>query len=78
MEQKFLSRREAAKYLNEKGLKRTAKTFAKYASIGGGPKFRKFGARHVVYEIKDLDEWVLEQLSETFASTSEMMPKTKT
>ena len=31
-------------------------TLHKYRSLGGGPKFKKFG-RTVRYTLKDLDEW---------------------
>lgn len=74
MEQKYLSRKQAAEYLAEHGLQRTASTLAKYATNGGGPKFRKFGARQVLYEIADLDEWVSEQLSAPVVSTSQPLP----
>ncbi len=32
------------------------KTLAKYACVGGGMKFRKFGRMRIVYKIADLDE----------------------
>lgn len=51
----YLTRKEASSYLMEKGLNRTPATLAKYATIGGGPKFRKFGKTQVVYDVADLD-----------------------
>ena len=45
------------------------KTLAKYACVGGGPKFRKFGTMRVIYKIEDLDEWIERRLSKTFSST---------
>lgn len=67
----YLTRKEASSYLMEKGLNRTPATLAKYATIGGGPKFRKFGKMQVVYDVADLDAWVAEQLSAPVHSTSE-------
>ncbi|MBS6474328.1 MAG: hypothetical protein KH347_08815 [Acetobacter sp.] len=43
---------------------------AKYACVGGGPKFHKFGKMRVVYKITDLDEWIEQRLSDTFAATN--------
>ena len=64
------SRREAAKYLNERGYPITFNTLQKLACIGGGPVFRKFGSR-VIYDDPDLDRWVEERLSPPMRSTSE-------
>ena len=50
--QRYLSRKEAAAYLNVV----KAATLAKLATIGGGPRFFKFGHR-VGYRIEDLDSW---------------------
>ena len=65
----FLTRGQAAEYCIKQGLPVSLKTLAKYAYIGGGPKFRKFGKMRVVYKITDLDEWVEQRLSDTFAAT---------
>lgn len=62
----------ASAYLNERGIKRSPKTLAKYRSVGGGPKFKKFGAADVTYDDPDLDQWIEEQLSGPFGSTSEV------
>ena len=41
---RLIQRKEAAAYLlNEWGITRTPKTLAKYATVGGGPPFRKDG-----------------------------------
>ena len=69
METQFLSRKQAAAYLARKGLSRSEKTLAKYATTGGGPKFRKFGTRQVVYSIADLDYWIEEQLSDAYCAS---------
>lgn len=71
MEKEYLNRKEASEYLSKKVLSRSFKTLGKYATIGGGPKFRKFGKRQVVYAVADLDTWIAEQLSRPFGSTSE-------
>ena len=68
---KYLSRKEASAYLTEIGFHTTYKTLGKLATIGGGPKFRKFGKTQVVYDVADLDAWVAEQLSAPVHSTSE-------
>ena len=67
-----LRRAEAAEYLLEHhGLPVAAKTLAKYATVGGGPKFEKFG--HVpLYPTALLDEWAAAKLGLPVASTSEL------
>lgn len=67
---KYLSRTEASEYLESLGLKIAKTTLQKLASIGGGPKFRKFGNR-VVYTQQDLLSWVESRMSEPKTSTSE-------
>ncbi len=37
-------------------LKLSAKTLEKMRTIGGGPRFRKFG-RRVLYSLQDLETW---------------------
>ena len=65
----YLTRGQAAEYCIKQGLPVSPKTLAKYACIGGGPKFRKFGTMRVIYKIEDLDEWIEQRLSDTFAAT---------
>ena len=66
----YLTRGQAAEYCIKQGLPVSQKTLAKYACVGGGPKFRKFGTMRVVYKITDLDEWIEQRLSDTFAATN--------
>ena len=65
----YLTRGQAAEYCIKQGLPISPKTLAKYACVGGGPKFRKFGTMRVIYKIEDLDEWIERRLSKTFSST---------
>ncbi len=67
-EKQYLTRGEASGYCIKKGFPVSPKTLAKYASIGGGPKFFKFGTARVLYQIEDLDEWIRQRLSDRFAS----------
>lgn len=62
MENKFLDRTEAAQYLAERGLRVSKNTLQKWATVGGGPVYRRFGNR-AVYQTGDLDEWALAKLS---------------
>ena len=65
----YLTRGQAAEYCIKQGLPVSPKTLAKYACVGGGPKFHKFGKMRVIYKIEDLDEWIERWLSKTFSST---------
>lgn len=65
----YLTRGQAAEYCIKQGLPVSPKTLAKYACVGGGPKFRKFRTMRVIYKIEDLDEWIERRLSKTFSST---------
>jgi hypothetical protein len=58
---KFLSRAEAAEYVQSHGLPLARGTLQKYASTGGGPRFHKFGQR-CVYRREDLDAWMATKL----------------
>ncbi|GAB4140295.1 MAG: hypothetical protein Tsb0016_07380 [Sphingomonadales bacterium] len=64
----FLSRAEAAEYLTERGAQVRRTTLQKYACVGGGPAYRKFG-RRVVYTQADLDQWIAARLSPRLAAT---------
>lgn len=66
----YLRREQAAEYLQSKFGAFTRQTLAKLASVGGGPRFRKFG-RYPVYTVADLDEWVAGRMSAPFDSTAE-------
>ncbi len=66
-----LTRPDASKYLKEKhNIKRSPRTLAKLAVVGGGPKFHRF-VRDVFYTPKNLDCWVVELLSQPLLSTSD-------
>ncbi len=69
---RLLRRKEAARYLTEqRGLPISAQTLAKYATVGGGPAFRKFG-RFPLYQVEDLDAWAHSRLGPPQRSTSVM------
>ena len=65
----YLSRREAAEYLTQRGLKFSSNTLMKIATTGGGPRYARWGNR-AVYLQADLDSWVAGKLK-VRASTSE-------
>ncbi len=59
---RYLTRRQAADYLTDYGIPCAAKTLAKYACQGGGPRYIKYGLR-VLYRPEDLLAWALAQCS---------------
>ncbi|MFI0377039.1 MAG: hypothetical protein ACH255_11920 [Candidatus Thiodiazotropha sp.] len=69
MKDRFLTRKEAAEYLNERGLTYSANTLQKFATIGGGPRYQIFGIR-AVYTITDLDNWIESKLSDPHSSVA--------
>ena len=71
MHERYRDRREAAEYLTERGLKISRNTLQKMATVGGGPKYRRFGTR-AVYTDADLDAWASAKLSAPRRSTSEL------
>lgn len=68
-ESRFLTREESAKYLTERGLPVSRNTLQKWATVGGGPVYRRFGNR-AVYTISDLNAWVEQKLSAPRATSS--------
>jgi hypothetical protein len=66
----FLNRQQTANRLTELGLKTQATTLAKYAVVGGGPPFQKWG-RMPVYDPDLVDRWAQERLGTPRSSTSE-------
>lgn len=68
--QKYLSRAEAAGFCKSRGMPVAKNTLQKYATTGGGPKYRKFGNR-ALYTETDLSEWIESRLSEPRSHTSE-------
>jgi hypothetical protein len=70
----FLRRKEAGAYLKSKYGFCSDRALGKYATVGGGPEFRKIGITPrspVVYERAALDAWALGKLSQPLASTSD-------
>ncbi len=52
----YISRAEAAAFLAEQGFPVTKNTLQKYATVGGGPPYSKFGNR-CLYEHSKLLKW---------------------
>jgi hypothetical protein len=71
---RLLRRSAAAKYIDDNWFRYSAKTMAKDAVVGGGPKFRKAG-RTPLYDPADLDQWARSRLSPLVTSTSELAAK---
>ena len=69
---KLRSRKDAAARIREVwGYKITAQTLAKYACLGGGPRYRKISSQ-VVYSDDDCDAWVTSRISPLRTSTSDV------
>lgn len=66
----FLTRAQAGAALRAAGFPVADKTLATKASRGGGPPFRRFGAR-VLYRWGDALDWARARLSAPISSTSE-------
>lgn len=66
----YLSRREAADLLTARGFRVAKNTLQKYATVGGGPPYRKFGHR-VLYTEADLLEWAEGRMQAPRRSTSD-------
>lgn len=66
----FLDRVDAAAFLTARGLRTSPRTLAKFACIGGGPTYQRFG-RAAVYKRDDLIAWAESRLSAPIAHTSE-------
>ena len=65
-----LTRKEAAEYLTEVlGTPVSFKTLQKYATVGGGPRYQKFG-RRVVYTQEWLREWTESKMGQQVYSSS--------
>ena len=65
----FLSRAEAAEYVQSHGLPLARGTLQKYATTGEGPRYHKFGQR-CVYRREDLDAWIATKLGRPVTSSS--------
>jgi hypothetical protein len=66
----YKSRKQASEYLTGRGVSVATASLAKYAVVGGGPPFRKFG-RRVLYSVDALDAWLDSKLSPPRRNTSE-------
>jgi hypothetical protein len=70
---RLLRRAEAARHIHHKwGYPCSPRTLAKYAVVGGGPRFRKAG-RYPLYHPDDLDDWINGKLSDVVTSTSTLV-----
>lgn len=67
----YLSRSEAAEFLTERGIPIAKTTLQKYATVGGGPEYQKFGNR-TLYTQQSLLEWAQKKLSKPIKSSSEI------
>lgn len=66
-----LRRVEAAAYLlRAHGLQIAPATLAKFATVGGGPRFNKAG-RFPLYPVVELDAWAATRLGDLVGSTTE-------
>ncbi len=65
----YLDRAQAAEYVRKQGLPVAKNTLQKFATVGGGPVYRRFG-RRAVYLASDLDAWIARKLSAPRQSTS--------
>lgn len=71
MNERLLSRAEAAAFLNSIGdIGTSTRGLAKRAVLGNGPRYQKFG-RRCLYREADLVAWFNEYLSEPRTSTSD-------
>ena len=65
----YLNRAETADYINSLGLPISKLTLQKYATVGGGPKYQRFGHR-AVYLASEINTWVRNKITAPMASTS--------
>lgn len=68
--EKYYTRKEAAAYLAEGGLRVAPGTLQKWATTGGGPIYQIFGNR-ALYTAANLDQWAKSKFSTPRSSTSE-------
>ena len=66
-----LTRLEAAEFLTVAGFPIARTTLAKLASIGGGPRFKKFGSRPI-YVPAELLQWAQDRTTPPRNSTSDV------
>ena len=68
--EKLLDTTAAAMALADLGVPRSPATLRKLRCVGGGPNFRRLGAKPV-YRLADLEAWIEERLSEPAANNAE-------
>ncbi len=72
----FFRRSEVTTYLEAcYGYPIATATLAKYATIGGGPIYRKIGHSQngrVIYRREDLDQWITEKMTNLRKNTAEI------
>lgn len=68
---KYLSTSQASNFCKDSGVPAEETTLAKYRSLGGGPKFYKFGNR-ALYTQEDLEDWIAGKIGSPVSSTSEL------
>lgn len=66
----YFGRREAARYLTERGYPTAQRTLEKLACLGGGPIYRVYG-RRALYTAADLIAWAQSRTSAPRRHTSE-------
>ena len=66
---RYLSSAAASELLTNNGYPVAKNTLQKYATVGGGPKYRRFGNR-VLYTQDDLIAWAESKMSAPMTSTS--------
>ncbi len=71
---KYLRRNDAANYLKRKYGSGSRASLAKFATVGGGPKFRKLG-RITLYTEETLDDWAEARMGPLQSSTSNIKTK---
>jgi hypothetical protein len=69
-DKRLLNRQEASAFLGARGYRVAVASLNKWASIGGGPKFRKFG-RRPLYAPSDLIAWAETRTSPPVGSVTE-------
>lgn len=69
MDATYLTRQEAAEYLKSLGIPCKKTTLQKYATLGGGPEYTKFG-KMVLYTRPSLNTWVDSKMSAPRLSTT--------
>jgi hypothetical protein len=67
---RFYTRKQAVKFLNDRGFPVTETTLATKACRGGGPRHFKFG-KHVLHTAADLIEWATAGISASCSTATE-------